>query len=126
MNERQTKFCQFYAKSGNATQAYREAGYKSKNPKADEANASRLIRNDKVALYLKELSQKSESKAIASIQEIKEFWTKVLQSDEEEMPHRLKASELMVKVEGGFIDKVEHSGAIVKRIININPTSKDK
>jgi len=124
MNERQTKFCQFYAKSGNAFHSYRDAGYSVKSEAGAMVSASKLLRNAKVVEKLKELSEKSESKAIASISEVKEMWTSIIRSDEEETPHRLKAGELLVKVEGGFIDKVEHSGTIVKRTINVNPTKK--
>lgn len=112
LNERQTKFAENYAKHGNATKAYAEAGYESKSIKSDEANAARLIRNDKVASYIKELTDKIRSQSIADLVEIKEFWTKVIRSDEEETPHRLKAAELIAKTQGAFIDKIEHSGKI--------------
>lgn len=122
MNERQTKFCLAYAKSGNAYEAYKEAGYNMKSEASARVSASRLLTNDNIVTKLAELSERSHTKAIATITEIKEFWTEVLLSEENEMNYRLKASELLVKVEGGFIDKVEHSGAIVKRVINVNPS----
>lgn len=119
MNTRQIKFCQLYASTGNATMSYKKAGYKSKNPKSDEANASRLIRNDKIASYLKELSKKTESSSIMTIKEVKEFWTKIAQSDEEKMLHRIKATELLVKSEGGFLDVQRVEGEItVKKGLN--------
>ena len=124
MNERQEKFCLNYAKCGNAVKAYTDAGYDIKSEAGARASSSKLLTNPNIKKKLEELSQKAESKAIASITEIKEFWTEVLQSDEQEMNYRLKASEMLVKVQGGFIDKVEHSGAIVKRTINVNPTGK--
>ena len=122
MNERQTKFCLNYAKHGNAVKAYTEAGYDIKSEAGARASASKLLTNANIKKKLEELSEKSHTKAIATITEIKEFWTSTLLSDEQDMTHRLKASELLVKVEGGFIDKVEHSGAVVKRVINVNPS----
>ena len=121
LNERQQKFCEFYAKSGNATEAAIQAGYAEKSA---GGNADKLLKNTKVSNYLAELSKNTRTDAIATITDIKEFWTKVLESSEEEMSYRLKASELLVKSEGGFLDKVEHSGTTVQRVINVNPTKK--
>ncbi len=116
LNPRQTKFCQLFAKSGNAFQAYSDAGYSVKSEAGAMVSASKLLRNAKIAVYLKELSDKCETKAIMSLTEVKEFWTKVALSDEEEMPHRLKASEMIAKSVGGFIDvkKVETNITIQK------------
>lgn len=124
MNERQTKFCLNYAKHGNAVKAYTEAGYDIKSEAGARASASKLLTKANIKEKLEELSEKSHTKAIATITEIKEFWTQTLQSEEMEMNYRLKASELLVKVEGGFIDKVEHSGSVVNRNITVNPTKK--
>ena len=124
LNERQQKFCEFYAKSGNATEAYRNAGYSAKSEASLGVSAHKLLKNAKIAEELAKLSDKTRTSAIASITDIKEFWTKVLESKSEEMPYRLKASELLVKSEGGFLDKVEHSGTTVQRVINVNPTKK--
>ncbi len=121
LNERQQKFCEFYAKSGNATDAAIQAGYAVKSA---GGNADKLLKNTKVSNYLAELSKNTRTDAIATITDIKEFWTKVLESSEEEMPYRLKASEVLVKSEGGFLDKVEHSGTTVQRVVNVNPTKK--
>ena len=121
LNERQQKFCEFYAKSGNATEAAIQAGYAEKSA---GGNADKLLKNTKVSTYLAELSKNTRTSAIATITDIKEFWTTELESSEEEMPHRLKASELLVKSEGGFLEKVEHSGTTVQRVINVNPSKK--
>ena len=121
LNERQKKFCEFYAKSGNATEAAIQAGYSEKSA---GGNADKLLKSTKVSTYLEELSKNTRTSAIASITDIKEFWTTVLEATDQEMPHRLKASELLVKSEGGFLDKVEHSGTTVQRIVNVNPTTK--
>jgi len=124
LNERQQKFCEFYAKGESATKAYMDAGYSTKSEGAAAVSSSKLLRNPKIVEEIAKLSVKTRTSAIATITEIKEFWTQTLQSVEEEMPHRLKASELLVKSEGGFLDKVEHSGTTVQRVVNVNPTKK--
>ena len=56
LNERQKKFCYEYAKLGNATEAYKKAGYKISSDETARANAARLLRKDKVIGFLSELS----------------------------------------------------------------------
>lgn len=53
LGEKQRKFCQRYIETGNATQSYIDAGY-TDGP-AIAANAARLLKNDKIKEYLREL-----------------------------------------------------------------------
>jgi len=126
LNERQKKFCEFYAKSGNATKSYSDAGYDVKSEAGARASSSKLLTNPNIAEYLATLSNKTRTEAIASISEIQEMWSEIARSTEEETQHRLKAGELLVKAQGGFLDRVEHSGTTIQRVINLNPTNKDK
>ena len=63
--------------------------------------------------YAQRLRDKSESKSVASVREIKEFWTGVMRGhilDGEDPPSiadRLKASALLAKNKGLLNDKVE-------------------
>ncbi len=54
LSKRQQKFVMAYVETGVASKAYAMAGYKGTNS-ALEANASRLIRNDKVLQAIEEL-----------------------------------------------------------------------
>lgn len=127
MNARQTLFVQEYLKDFNASAAYLRAGYQNKNP---ESRASILMASPEI----KEAIQKAMAGAIDDIQALVKgniaFWLEVRDGKPEEGPgphgskiplkadlvHRLKASELLGKYAGMFIEKVEHSGTIV----NIN------
>ena len=55
LNVRQERFVQAIVEGKPASEAYCLAGYKSVGGNGSEANASRLIRNDKVAYRLNEL-----------------------------------------------------------------------
>lgn len=109
MNERQTKFCENYAKSGNAVQSYIDAGYDIKSEAGARASSSKLLTNANIQKKLTELSESVRSEAIADITEIKEFWTSTMRSTEENMSDRARASELLAKVQGAFIEKQEIS-----------------
>ena len=84
LNVKQEAFCLHYAKTGDATKAYIEAGYKAKSKGAIYANANRLLKNDKVQARLKELADEIASDKIASIREIQEYLTSVMRREHKE------------------------------------------
>ena len=125
LNIRQEAFCLHYAKSGNATESYKAAGYKPKNDNAANAAAIRLLGNVKVKSRLDELAKEIASDKIANVQEIQERLTAILrqqQSEEQivvtgtgegisiaskmekkpQLRDVLKAAELLAKMQGGF------------------------
>ena len=81
LNVKQEAFCLHYAKTGNATESYKKAGYKAKTENAICANATRLLRNDKVQERLKELAEELASDKIANIREIQEYLTSVMRRE---------------------------------------------
>ena len=84
LNVKQEAFCLHYAKTGNATEAYKKAGYVAKTEGAIYANANRLLKNDKVQARLKELADEIASDKIASIKEIQEYLTSVMRREHKE------------------------------------------
>ena len=75
---KQEKFCLEYAKSGNQRQAYLLAGYNVKSDEAADANASRLLRNDKVKARLAELAEEIKNASIADITEMQQTLTSII------------------------------------------------
>lgn len=84
LNVKQEAFCLHYAKTGNATESYKQAGYDAKTERAVYANANRLLKNDKVQARLKELAEEMASEKIAGIREIQERLTAILRGDLQE------------------------------------------
>ena len=81
LNVRQEAFCLQYAKTGNATESYKQAGYKVKNDNAAAASATQLLRNPKIQDRLKELAAEMASDKIANIREIQEYLTSVMRRE---------------------------------------------
>ena len=54
--------------------------------------------------YIKELSKSNEKKRIATAEDVQAFWTDILNNPEEQTKNRLRASELLAKVQGLFND----------------------
>ena len=70
-----------YAKTGNATESYKQAGYICKNDNAAGASARRLLLNAKIKTRLDELTAEMASEKIADIREIHEYLTKVIRGE---------------------------------------------
>lgn len=120
LNPRQEKFCIEYQRTGNATQAYKKVY--GVDDSAAQAAASRLLASADVQKYLRKLSEQTESESIADRQELQETATAILRGqiksvaldrngDLIELPtalkDRLKAIELLAKLQGLFVSKQE-------------------
>lgn len=81
LNVKQEAFCLHYAKTGNATESYKQAGYAAKTPNAIYSNANRLLKNAKVKARLAELIEEIRSEKIADISEIHEYLTSVIRGE---------------------------------------------
>lgn len=132
---RQEKFCLEFAKSGDARESFKKAGYKYKNENVAAAGAARLMNDPRVKERLRSLHQKAEDDSIASIQEIKQRLTAILRQLAEEevlmtesvekgvtetvrykkkadLRTAVKAAELLGKMAGAFTENVNHLGAV--------------
>lgn len=81
LNVKQEAFCLHYAKTGNATESYKVAGYSCKSDNAAGASARRLLQNVKIKARLAELSDEIASNKIADIKEIHEYLTSVIRGE---------------------------------------------
>lgn len=106
LTPKQQKWIDEYIKCDNLTEATINAGYTCRNPRAMGYQNSVKFKELVDARRL-ELSEKINNKNIADLEDIFEFWTKIFNSNTEETKDRLKASELLAKAKGGFIEKRE-------------------
>ena len=80
----QQKFADEYIKSGNASDAYRRAGYKAKGKGVVRANASRLLTNANVKSYVDDRMKEIESAKIMDAKEAMELLTRIARGEETE------------------------------------------
>lgn len=112
---RQEKFCQELATVGvSQTEAARRAGYAPANA---NRTASRLLRYDHVKARLNELLERNACTAGDLNDELTDFWVGVMKNNDESMKNRLKASELIGKSIGMFVEKRvnENEGTLMVR-----------
>ena len=129
LSPNQEAFCLAYSASGNATEAYKIAGYKVKDDNSAAAASARLLRNVNIQRRLGEIAQEVKSKKIMDITEIQERLSEIGRQESTEeyitmdgmrmskhvaAKEALKAMELLGKMQGAFLDRsqVELSGAI--------------
>jgi len=106
LNHRQHQFALFY--DGNGTETCRRAGYKgSDNVLAVQAR--RLLRNAHVLEIIENRNKKTKDGYIADRETRQQFWSEIMLDADQDMPVRLKASEILGKSCGDFITKLEHS-----------------
>ena len=98
--------------------AYRSAyDAKKMSDKTIWENASRLMANDKVTARLTELRNELAKPSIMSAQERLEWLTQLINNAEEGTNDKLKAIDIMNKMQGEYVQKVE---ADVKSEVIIN------
>lgn len=83
-NPKWEAFCLHYAKTGNASEAYKQAGYETENPRSIYSNCNRLLKNDDIKARLAELAEEMASEKIAGIREIQERLTSILRGELQE------------------------------------------
>ena len=112
LTAKQQKFCDYYIETGNGSESYKRAYTSCKKDDTARVNASKLLTNANIIEYIEERNKLLESDRIADMKEVKEFWTTTMRNESVEDKDRLKASELIAKTNGAFLDKVEHSGGL--------------
>ena len=101
LTHKQQAFIENY--TGNATEAAKLAGY-------SEATAyslgQRLLKQPQIAEAIRAREQERQAPNIADREQRFAFWTSIMRDTNESTRDRLKASELLAKAEGDFIDRV--------------------
>lgn len=100
MNDRQRRFAEYYAACGNAAQAARQAGYSERTARS---LGQRLLTNDDILRYVKTLQNEAAALRIATINQVRAYWSDVLNDPGEKTSDRLRAGELLAKAAGAFL-----------------------
>ena len=107
LTDKQEKFVQNIIQGMNQADAYRSA-YDAKNM-SDNAiyrEASVMLTRPKIAQRLQELRNEMASANIMTAQERLEWLTNVITNQEEKTENKLKAADIMNKMQGEYIQKV--------------------
>lgn len=123
LTPKQEAFAQAYIETGNASEAYRQAGY-STNATAKTINesASRLLGDRKVSARVEELKAQHVERHNVTIDTIREMLLEDRQfaRELEAASASVTATMGLAKLYGLLVDKQQHSGGI--RIVPISAT----
>ena len=109
LNARQKAFCEFYVASGNATESAIKAGYKEKYA---GVNVDKLLKNTNIQACIKELQEKAKTSRIMTAIERREFLTELIKNRNEKAADRLKALDILNKMDGEYMEKIQMTGEI--------------
>jgi len=112
LTTRQEKFCLAYVKLGNATQAYKEAGYVNKNDACMASNSSRMLRNDNVKQRIAELQAEIRSAKMMDIAERREVLANIARDSESTKQDVIKAIDTLNKMDGAYLQRTEITGGV--------------
>ncbi len=104
MNERQKKFAEYYAQSGNTVQSAIKAGYSTKY-----ANklGHKLLDNIGVAEYIRQLTQDEQNDRILTAKERQALLSGIANDSSNAPSDRIKAVDTLNKMTGEYIVKVD-------------------
>ena len=110
MRQLMENFCLEIVQSGNGTEAYKKAGYKVKSDNAAAVGAAKLLRKAKVQQRIAELRREMDSRKIMDAAERRELLTRFARDEDTGKTDRLRAMDLLNKMDGVYINKTQISG----------------
>lgn len=102
LSERQKKFAEYYAQSGNTVQSAIKAGYSENYA---NANACKLLDNVRVAEYIRELAEKDQDKRIMTAKERRAVLSDIAREGNNQ--DRIRAIDTLNKMTGEYVTKIE-------------------
>ena len=109
MTYKQELFIQEYIKTGNATSSAMKAGYSKKTARAiGQENLTKPY----IKKRIEELSQKIANNNIMTAKERQEYLTKLINSEDVKVSNKLKALDILNKMTGEYIQKLEVNGNV--------------
>lgn len=110
MQRLQENFCIEFVRCGNATEAYKKAGYKVRSDKVAGVCAAKLLGNARIQKRIAELRHEMDSRKIMDAAERRELLTQFARDGRTGKKDRLRAVDLLNKMDGIYINKTQVSG----------------
>lgn len=107
MNDRQKRFCEFYAEDPDGQAAAIKAGY---SPKSAKSIASENLTKPDLLRYIRKLQEQAAAPRIAGISETKAALSDMMRDPQQKPADRIRAAELLLKSSGAFVRVREDDG----------------
>ncbi len=109
LNPRQKKFAEYYAQCGNTVQSAIKAGYSENYA---NTNACKLLENDRVAEYIKQLTVQQKRTRILTAIERQEIISNIAKDDKNSPADRIKAVDTLNKMTGEYTTKIQANAVV--------------
>lgn len=108
LTPKQERWIDEYIKTNDYTTASRNAGYGGNSDNLRTIGYQNSLKfKELLKERRQELSKEIKSDTIATLEDIYKYWTDTFNDEDVRQADRLKASELLAKSKGAFIEKVE-------------------
>ncbi len=104
MTERQKRFAEYYAQSGNTVQSALRAGYSENYA---NARAHELLVNVGVAAYIRELSERAQDERIMTAKERQALLADIAKDGGNDPADRIRAVDTLNKMTGEYVAKIQ-------------------
>lgn len=111
LNVKQEKFCVEYARCGNATEAYKAAGYVATGESV-RRNASRMLTKADIQKRLAEITAEMAKPVIMNAEERQAMLTSIVKNAFGDCDYNsaCKAMDILNKMQGSYVNKLEIGG----------------
>lgn len=116
MNERQKKFAEYYAQSGNTVQSAIRAGYSEKYANAD---ACKILENPRVAEYIRQLTNIGQDERIMTASQRQAMLSDIAKNEDNSNSDRIKAVDTLNKMTGEYITKVQAEANTSEKLADV-------
>lgn len=115
MTERQKKFAEYYAQCGNTVQSAIKAGYSENYA---NTNACKLLENDRVADYIRTLTEAAQTARIMTARERQAILSDIAKDKHNKLSDRIRAINTLNKMTGEYVVKVSIDGDVGVKIVD--------
>lgn len=115
MTERQKKFAEYYAQCGNTVQSAIKAGYSENYA---NTNACKLLENDRVADYIRTLTEAAQTARIMTARERQALLSEMAKNGKNSPADRIRAIDTLNKMTGEYTQKVSIDGDVGVKIVD--------
>jgi phage terminase small subunit len=113
LKEKHKRFADFYITSLDIAESYTRAGYKTATKKSAYIKGWNLLKkNELIKEYVDRRLKEKEERRVMKQDEILEIYTTIARSEEVATKDKLKALDSLSKINGLFIEKVQHETTI--------------
>ena len=114
LTPRQKRFVELF--DGNATEAARAAGFKNPNVYSND-----LMKKPEIVAAIQAREKERNADDIMTREQRQIFWTMIARDTSQKTTDRLRASELLARSEGDFLERHELTGADGESLIPDTP-----